>query len=220
MAENATETRARSASMIASPPRPDRAPPHPISMAKTARRAPAGSTRKAPATPPSAPQKHLDVFANPAAGTRLRHRVRDPRVHLQLPAHRPARLRPVHDRDDRRRPLRRAEEPEALHVELSRRGRVPRGGDQPDPRRHRRREPGRASPGSGRAGTCAAASTPTWWPSTGPRAGSRPIRSGCRRCRSTARRPETGAAARSNQRERRFDRLQAASSSARRPTCS
>ena len=37
-------------------------------MAKTDRRAPAGSTRKAPALPPSRPQKHLDVFANPAAG--------------------------------------------------------------------------------------------------------------------------------------------------------
>src|SRR5580765_4832320 len=68
MAENATETRARSASMIASPPRPDRAPPQPIFMAKTARRASAGSTRKVPKTPPSTPQKHLDVFANPAPG--------------------------------------------------------------------------------------------------------------------------------------------------------
>jgi 7-cyano-7-deazaguanine reductase len=37
-------------------------------MAKTDRRAPPGSTRKAPALPPSRPQKHLDVFANPAAG--------------------------------------------------------------------------------------------------------------------------------------------------------
>ena len=37
-------------------------------MAKNARRAPAGSTRKAPSLPPSTPQKHLDVFANPAAG--------------------------------------------------------------------------------------------------------------------------------------------------------
>ena len=37
-------------------------------MAKTDRRAPAGSTRKAPALPPSRPQKHFDVFANPAAG--------------------------------------------------------------------------------------------------------------------------------------------------------
>jgi 7-cyano-7-deazaguanine reductase len=35
-------------------------------MAKNARRAPAGSTRKVPALPPSAAQKHLDVFANPA----------------------------------------------------------------------------------------------------------------------------------------------------------
>ena len=54
--------------MIASRPRPDRALPPPFAMAKNARRAPAGSTRKAPALPPSAPQKHLDVFVNPAAG--------------------------------------------------------------------------------------------------------------------------------------------------------
>ena len=35
-------------------------------MAKTRRREPAGSTRARPAEAPSAPQKHLDVFANPA----------------------------------------------------------------------------------------------------------------------------------------------------------
>src|SRR5205085_5887645 len=68
MAEIATEREARSAAMIASRPRPDRASPPPFAMAKNARRAPAGSTREAPAMPPSAPQKHLDVFANPAAG--------------------------------------------------------------------------------------------------------------------------------------------------------
>jgi len=37
-------------------------------MPKTPRRATAVSTRIAPATPPSAPQTHLDVFANPAPG--------------------------------------------------------------------------------------------------------------------------------------------------------
>ena len=52
--------------MIASPPRPDRARPLPFSMAKTRRKEPAGSTRAAPPVPPTAPQKHLDVFANPA----------------------------------------------------------------------------------------------------------------------------------------------------------
>ena len=35
-------------------------------MAKTERREPTVSTRIAPAEPPSLPQKHLDVFANPA----------------------------------------------------------------------------------------------------------------------------------------------------------
>ena len=178
-------------------------------MAKTARRATAGSTRKAPPTPPTAPQKDLDVFANPAPGARLRDPVRDPRVHLQLPADRPARLRALHDRDGRRQAVRRAEEPEAVLLELSRRRRVPREGDQHDPRRHRRRDRAALRPHHARAGTCAAASTPTSWPSTARRAGSRPIRSRCRRCRSTARRPETGAAARSDQREHRFDRLQA-----------
>lgn len=35
-------------------------------MAKTPRREPTTATRIAPVTPPSAPQKHLDVFDNPA----------------------------------------------------------------------------------------------------------------------------------------------------------
>ena len=35
-------------------------------MAKTSRHSPPSSTRIAPAVPPSAPQTHLDVFANPA----------------------------------------------------------------------------------------------------------------------------------------------------------
>ena len=35
-------------------------------MAKTSRREPTASTRLAPAVAPSLPQKHLDVFANPA----------------------------------------------------------------------------------------------------------------------------------------------------------
>jgi 7-cyano-7-deazaguanine reductase len=35
-------------------------------MAKTSRREPTGSTRTVPRKPPSAPRKHLDVFANPA----------------------------------------------------------------------------------------------------------------------------------------------------------
>src|ERR1039457_3374138 len=35
-------------------------------MAKTSRREPTGSTRTVPRNPPSAPRKHLDVFANPA----------------------------------------------------------------------------------------------------------------------------------------------------------
>jgi 7-cyano-7-deazaguanine reductase len=54
--------------MIASPPRPDRARHAAFSMAKTRRQVPAGSTRARPAVAPSAPQKHLDVFANPSPG--------------------------------------------------------------------------------------------------------------------------------------------------------
>jgi 7-cyano-7-deazaguanine reductase len=37
-------------------------------MAKTSRREPSVSTRSTPQAPPSAPQRHLDVFANPAPG--------------------------------------------------------------------------------------------------------------------------------------------------------
>ena len=104
----------------------------------------------------------------------------DSRVHLQLPAHRPARLRALHDRDGRRQAVRRAEEPEALLLELPRRRRVPREGDQrrssttSSPRRSR------ASSASPRAGTCAAASTPTSSPSTARRDGRRHPRSRCR----------------------------------------
>jgi 7-cyano-7-deazaguanine reductase len=37
-------------------------------MAKTSRREAAVSIRRAPSVPPTSPQKHLDVFANPAPG--------------------------------------------------------------------------------------------------------------------------------------------------------
>jgi 7-cyano-7-deazaguanine reductase len=52
--------------MIASPPRPIRAESAAEAMAKTRRSEPVVSRRAAPAEPPSAPQKRLDVFDNPA----------------------------------------------------------------------------------------------------------------------------------------------------------
>lgn len=54
--------------MIASDLRPDRACPLLFPMVRTRRHEPAGSTRALPAVAPSAAQKHLDVFANPAPG--------------------------------------------------------------------------------------------------------------------------------------------------------
>ena len=47
-------------------------------MAKTRRYEPAESTRATPAVPPTAPQKHLDVFANPA-------RDRDYLIEFEIP---------------------------------------------------------------------------------------------------------------------------------------
>jgi 7-cyano-7-deazaguanine reductase len=52
--------------MIASRPFHFGAPDGALRMARTARPAPIVATREAPATPPSAPQKRLDVFANPS----------------------------------------------------------------------------------------------------------------------------------------------------------
>ena len=148
-------------------------------MARTPLRSDLGSTRKKPAVPPSAPQTPSRRLRQSEPRARLRHPVRRSRVHLQLPAHRPARLRPLHDRDGVRQAVHRAEEPEALLLELSRRRRVPRSGDQhasstpSSPRRSR------ASSASPRAGTCAAASTPTSSSSTARRDGRRRPRSRC-----------------------------------------
>ena len=178
-------------------------------MAKNDRRAPAGSTRKAPALPPSGAEKHLDVFANPAAG-------RDYVIQFVIPeftCNCPLTGQPdfaqftiemIADRlcielKSLKLYFWSYRDEGAFHEEVTNRilddivaATKPRFA------RIRAR------------GTCAAASTPTWWPSTGPRAGSRPIRSGCRRPqRSAARRHEAGAAAQFESAERRFDRLQA-----------
>ena len=73
------------------------------------------------------------------------------------------------------------EEPEAVLLELPQRRRVPREGDQHDPRRHGGRAEAalRAHPRA--TGTCAAASAPTSSPSTARAAGSRRRASICRR---------------------------------------
>ena len=78
----------------------------------------------------------------PEAGARLRDPLRLPGVHLPLPEDRPAGLRDHPGRVRSRRALRRAQVVEALPLVVPRRGRVPRGGHEPDPRRSgRRRQP-------------------------------------------------------------------------------
>ena len=90
--------------------------------------------RRCRAMPQSAQraEKRTARLPNPAPGARLRHPVPGARVHLPLPD-RPARLRALHHRHDRRRALRRAEEPEDVLLELPQRGRLPREGDQHHP---------------------------------------------------------------------------------------
>src|SRR5712691_6920643 len=70
----------------------------------------------------------------PKSPARLRDSLRVPRVHLRMPDDRPAGLRHHPDRVHARQAVRRAEEPEAVPVELSRRRRLPRGGHEPVPR--------------------------------------------------------------------------------------
>ena len=117
------------------------------------------------------PSKRLETFPNPTPQ-------RDYRIHMEIPEftclcpmtgpaglrHAGARLRP-------RPQVRRAEVAQAVRLVLPRRGRVPRGGDQPDPRRPGARHRSRASCGWRRASTCAAASTPRSSPSTASAAG-------------------------------------------------
>ena len=97
-----------------------------------------GSTRKKPAVPPSAPQTRLDVFANP-------NPERDYVIQFIVPeftCNCPLTGQPdfAHFTIEMvcRQAVHRAEEPEALLLELSRRRRIPRSGDQHHPRRHRR----------------------------------------------------------------------------------
>ena len=136
--------------------------------------------RRARRTRRRAPSKELQVFPNPAPE-------RDYVIQFEIPEF--TCLCPLTGQPDfahftidmrRRQAVRRAEEPEDVHVELPQRRRVPREGDQHHPRRHRRRRSSRASSASPPSGTCAAASTPTWSPSTARRAGSRSPRSSCR----------------------------------------
>ncbi len=139
--------------------------------------------RVKPATPPSVPSKQLDVFDNPAAE-------RDYLIQFQIPeftCHCPLTGQPdfAHFTIDMiaDQLLRRAEEPEDVHVELPQRRRVPREGHQHHPRRHRGGDRAALRAHRWPSGTCAAASTPTWWPSTARRAGSRRRRCTCRACR-------------------------------------
>src|SRR5438132_865611 len=71
-------------------------------------------------------------------GSGLRDPLRMPGIHLRLPDDGAARLRHHPHRLCSRPELRRAEEPQAVPVELPQRGGVPRGGHQPHPGRSRR----------------------------------------------------------------------------------
>src|SRR6185295_3280758 len=79
-------------------------------------------------------QAVADVF-QPCSRARFPHPHGDPGVHLSLPDDRAAGLRRAYARLHRRQALRRAEIAQALCLVVSQRRRVPRGGDQPDPRR-------------------------------------------------------------------------------------
>ncbi len=89
-----------------------------------------------------------------------------PRVHLPLPEDRAARLRHHPDPVRPGREVRGAEEPQALPLELPRRGGVPRGGHQPDLRRPACAPSSRAGSRWSATSTCAAASTRSSPPGT------------------------------------------------------
>src|SRR4249920_519292 len=82
-----------------------------------------------------ASQQDAGNVSQPCARARLPDPHGDSGVHLRLPDDGSARLRHAHARLRRRRAVRRAEIAQALHLVLPRRRRVPRGGDQQDPRR-------------------------------------------------------------------------------------
>src|SRR5581483_8675970 len=76
-------------------------------------------------------------FFQSDAGARLSHPHGDARVHLPVPDDRAARLRDAPARVRARSQVRRAEVAQALRLVLPQRGRLPRGGHQPRPRRPR-----------------------------------------------------------------------------------
>src|SRR5262245_2662159 len=88
-----------------------------------------------------ASQQNAGNVSQSCARARLPDPHGDSGVHLRLPDDGPARLRHAHPRLRCRRALRRAEIAQALHLVLPRRRRVPRGGDQQDPRRPGARHP-------------------------------------------------------------------------------
>ena len=85
----------------------------------------------------------------PEPGARLRDSLRLPGVHLPLPEDRPAGLRGHPRRLRPRRPVRGAQILEALPLVVPERRGVPRGGDQSDPGRSRRRHATAADAGDG-----------------------------------------------------------------------
>src|SRR5688572_28145160 len=81
-----------------------------------------------------APKQAAGDVSEPCSRARLPHPHGDPGVHLRLPDDRAAGLRHARARVRSRSPLRGAEVAQAVHLVLSRRRHVPRGGDQPHPR--------------------------------------------------------------------------------------
>ena len=96
------------------------------------------------------PSKALETFPNPKPERDYVIRFDCPEFTCVCPKTGPARLRDHPRRVRPRRALRRAQVLEALPLVVPRRGRVPRGGHQPDPRRPRGRRGAAAHRGGGR----------------------------------------------------------------------
>ena len=113
---------------------------------------------------PSAPSRKLEAVPNPKPGREYEVRCESPEFTcLSHPAHGPASTSPPCPDHVRARTLdRRAQVAQALPVEIPRRGRLPRGRHQPDPRRPRgrRRWPQATHESCAPTGWCVGGSTP------------------------------------------------------------
>ena len=112
------------------------------------------------------PGKTLETFPNPKPERDYVIRFECPEFTCLCPKTGPAGLRHHPRRVRPRRALRRAQVLEALPLVVPRRGRVPRGGDQPDPRRPGGGHRARGARASRACSTCAAGSRRRSSPST------------------------------------------------------